>query len=151
MMNQIRKNKSVAVVGSVYKYLATGEDTGGAYSLFEALVPPRDPGPPPHIHRNEDEAFYVIKGELAVFLAGREFRAKPGNFISLPRGTVHSFKSTSDEIGRMLVFVSPSGFEKFLDAVGEPVEDDSMPPQPSEEHIKRIIEEAPKFGIELIL
>ena len=151
-MNPIKKKKSVAVVGSIYKYLATGEDTGGAYSLFEALVPPKDPGPPPHIHRNEDEAFYVLEGEFSIFLGGEEFRAKPGDFISLPRGIVHSFRSDSDDVGRMLVIVSPSGFEKFFDAVGEPVDDDTIPPPPpSKEHIQKIIEEAPKYGIELIL
>ncbi len=151
-MNHVKKKKSVAVVGSIYKYLATGEDTQGAYSLFEALVPPKDPGPPPHIHRNEDEAFYVLRGEFSIFLGGEEFRAKPGDFISLPRGIRHSFRSDSDEIGRMLVIVSPSGFEKFFDAVGEPVDDDTIPPPPpSKEHIQKIIEEAPKFGIELFL
>jgi len=151
-MNTVKKKKSVAVVGSVYKYLATGEDTGGAYSLFEALVPPKDPGPPPRIHKNEDEAFYVLKGELSVFLGSEEFRAKPGDFISLPRGIRHSFRSDSDKIGRILVIVSPSGFEKFFDAVGEPVDDDTIPPPPpSEEHIRKVIEEAPRFGIELIL
>ncbi|MEW6144256.1 MAG: cupin domain-containing protein [Thermodesulfobacteriota bacterium] len=144
--------KSVAVAGSVYKYLATGEDTGGAYSLFEALVPPKDPGPPPHIHRNEDEAFYVLKGRFTIFSGDEEFRAEPGDFISLPRGISHSFRSDSDEAGRLLVIVSPSGFEKFFDAVGEPVTDDTkFPPPPSEEHIRKIIEEAPKFGIQLIL
>lgn len=151
-MNTMMKKKSVAVVGSVYTYLATGEDTGGAYSLFEALVPPKDPGPPPHLHRNEDEAFYVLRGEFSIFLGGEEFRAKPGDFISLPRGIRHSFRSDSDVVGRMLVIVSPSGFEKFFDAVGEPVEDDTkLPPPPSEEHIRKVIEEAPRFGIELFL
>jgi quercetin dioxygenase-like cupin family protein len=151
-MNLVKKKKSVAVVGSVYKYLATGEDTGGEYSLFEALVPPKDPGPPPHIHKNEDEAFYVLEGEFSVFLGSEEFRAKPGDFISLPRGIRHSFRSDSDDVGRMLVIVSPSGFEKFFDAVGEPVDDDTIPPPPpSEEHIRKVIEEAPRFGIELFL
>lgn len=151
-MNPIKKKKSVAVVGSIYKYLATGEDTGGAYSLFEALVPPGDPGPPPHIHRNEDEAFYVIEGQFSIVLGGEEFLAKPGDFISLPRGIAHSFRSDSDKIGRMLVIVSPSGFERFFDAVGEPVEDDTIPPPPpSKEHIQKVIEEAPRFGIELFL
>ena len=101
-MNLIKKKKSVAVVGSVYKYLATGEDTGGAYSLFGALVPPKDPGPPPHIHRNEDEAFYILQGEFSIFLGGEEFRAKPGDFIFLPRGIRHSFSSGSDEDGRLI-------------------------------------------------
>lgn len=123
------KNKSVAVAGSIYKYIATGEDTGGAYSLFEAIVPPRDPGPPPHIHKNEDEAFYILRGEFTISIGDDVFHAGPGDFAFLPRGISHSFKSQSDEVGKFLAIVSPSGFEKFFDAVGEPVADDnSLPP-----------------------
>lgn len=151
-MNPSKKMKSVAVAGSIYKYIATGEDTGSAYSLFEAIVPPKDPGPPPHIHKNEDEAFYVLEGEFSVSIGDEEFRAARGDFAFLPRGISHKFRSESDAVGRLLVIVNPSGFEKFFDAVGEPVEDDTvLPPPPSDEHIRKIIDEAPKFGIQLIL
>jgi mannose-6-phosphate isomerase-like protein (cupin superfamily) len=143
--------KSVAVAGSIYKYIATGEDTGGAYSLFEAIVPAKDPGPPPHIHKNEDEAFYVLEGEFTVSMGDEEFRARRGDFAFLPRGISHKFRSESDTVGRLLVIVNPSGFEKFFDAVGEHVEDDTVFPPPSDEHIRKIIDEAPKFGIQLIL
>jgi mannose-6-phosphate isomerase-like protein (cupin superfamily) len=90
-MNPIKKKKSVAVVGSIYKYLATGEDTGGAYSLFEALVPPKDPGPPPHLHRNEDEAFYVLQGEFSIYLGGENSARSP--VILLPPRHKASFGS----------------------------------------------------------
>lgn len=151
-MHIINKKRCVAVAGSVYKYLATGEDTGGAYSVFETIIPPRDQGPPPHIHKNEDEAFYILKGEFIISIGDEVFRAVPGDFAYLPRGISHSFKSQSDEVGKLLAIVSPSGFEKFFDAVGEPVADENaIPPPPSEEHIRKIIEQAPKFGIQLIL
>ena len=81
-MNTVKKHKSVAVVGTIYKYLATGEDTVGAYALFETLVPPNDPGPPPHLHKNEDEAFYILQGEFSFFLGDREYMAKPGTLYS---------------------------------------------------------------------
>lgn len=114
------------------------------------MCPPNDPGLPPHIHRNEDEAFYVLQGEFSFFLENREFVGKPGNFIFLPRGVKHSFRNNSDTIGRQIVFVNPSGFEKFFDSAGEPVEDDTnLPTPPSKEHIQKVIEEAPKFGIEI--
>ena len=151
-MNILNKNKYVAVAGAIYKYIATGEDTGGAYTLFETTVPPNDPGPPPHIHKNEDEAFYILKGEFIISIGDDVFKAGPGDFAYLPRGISHSFKSQSEEIGKFLAIVSPSGFEKFFDAVGEPVENDTvLPPPPSEDHIRKIINEAPKFGIQLIL
>ena len=52
-----------SAVGDVYRMLATGEQTGGAYVLSEARVPPGG-GPPPHIHHREDEAFFVLEGEI---------------------------------------------------------------------------------------
>lgn len=151
-MNPIKKHKSVAVVGTIYKYLATGEDTGGAYALFESLVPPNDPGPPPHLHKNEDEGFYILEGDFTFSLGDMEYHLRTGDFIFLPRGIRHSYRNNSDTVARQLVLVNPSGFQKFFDAVGEPVEDDTkLPPPPSNEHIQKIIEEAPKFGIELFL
>ena len=151
-MNHVKNKKSVAVVGSIYKYLATGEDTGGAYSLFEAIVPPKDPGPPPHIHRNEDEGFYIKQGEFIFSLDDKEFLVKQGEFIFLPRNIKHSVRNIADTVGMQIIIVTPSGLEKFFDAVGEPVEDETvLPPPPSEEHIRKVIEEAPRFGIELFL
>lgn len=151
-MHILNKKKCLAVAGAIYKFLATGEETGGAYTLFETIVPPNDPGPPPHIHKNEDEAFYILKGEFIISIGDEVFRAGPGDFAFLPRGISHSFKSQSGEVSKFLAIVSPSGFEKFFDAVGEPVADDTvLPPPPSEEHIRKIIEQAPKFGIQLIL
>jgi len=53
----------VAVVGDVYRFLATGEDTNGKYALLEAIVPPGG-GPPPHVHSREEEGFYILEGEI---------------------------------------------------------------------------------------
>jgi uncharacterized cupin superfamily protein len=53
--------------GDMYRFLVTGEETGGAYFAMEAFVPPGG-GPPPHIHRNEDETFYVVEGEVEILL-----------------------------------------------------------------------------------
>src|SRR5437764_1283864 len=60
--------RAIAVVGDVYRFLATGEDTDGKYALWEATVPPGG-GPPPHVHSREEEGFYVLEGEIT-FRAG---------------------------------------------------------------------------------
>src|SRR5678816_4844138 len=57
------QGRTIAVVGDVYRFLATGEDTNGQYALWEALVPPGG-GPPPHVHSREEEGFYVLEGEI---------------------------------------------------------------------------------------
>lgn len=151
-MNRKTEHKCTAIMGYVYKYLATGEDTGGAYTLFEILIPPNDVGPPPHIHRNEDEAFYIIEGNYTFSLDDKEFPAKPGDFIFLPRGIKHWSKNDSDSTGRVLTLLTPSGLEKLFDAIGTPVEDFTKPPPPpTNEDLIKIVTEAPKFGIELFL
>ena len=64
------EGRMVAVVGDVYRFLATGEDTDGKYALWEAIVPPGG-GPPPHVHSREEEGFYVLGGEIT-FQIGAE-------------------------------------------------------------------------------
>ena len=69
----IRKStegRTVAVVGDVYRFLATGDDTDGKYSLWEAIVPPGG-GPPPHVHSREEEGFYILEGEIT-FVEGEK-------------------------------------------------------------------------------
>jgi mannose-6-phosphate isomerase-like protein (cupin superfamily) len=62
--------------GDLYRFLVTGDDTGGAYFAMEAIVPPGG-GPPPHIHRREDETFYVVEGQCAILLGEDWITAAP--------------------------------------------------------------------------
>lgn len=151
-MDLPRKYKTLSLGGHLYKFYAKGEDTGETYTVFEANIPPLDIGPPPHIHRNEDVAFYIIEGRFTFSLENSEIKAGPGDFIFLPRGQKHWLRSDSGEVGKMLVFASPAGFEKFYDATGTPVGDDTkMPPPPTHEELVKLIQEAPNFGIEMFL
>ena len=59
------EGKMLWVVDELMTFKASGEDTGGAYALTDSVVPPGG-GPPPHIHHREDEAFWVLEGELEV-------------------------------------------------------------------------------------
>jgi mannose-6-phosphate isomerase-like protein (cupin superfamily) len=62
---------------------ATGEDTGGAYSLTDSVVPPGG-GPPPHVHHREDEAFWVLEGELEVMVGESTFMASRRGLLGRP-------------------------------------------------------------------
>jgi len=151
-MDLPRKYKTLSLGGHLYKFYAKGKDTGELYTVFEAKLPPLDIGPPPHIHSNEDVAFYIIEGLFTFSLEDTEIKAKPGDFIFLPRGRKHWLRSDSAQVGKMLVISSPAGFENFYDATGTPVEDDSrMPPPPIHEELVKLIQEAPNFGIEMFL
>jgi mannose-6-phosphate isomerase-like protein (cupin superfamily) len=78
------EGKKLWVTDELMTLKASGEDTGGAYSLADSVVPPQG-GPPPHIHHREDEAFWVFEGELEVSVGESRFRAGAGSFVHLPR------------------------------------------------------------------
>src|ERR1700710_2605568 len=65
------KGRTIAIVGDVYRFLATGDETDGKYAIWEAIVPPGG-GPPPHVHSREEEGFYILEGEIT-FHVGLEF------------------------------------------------------------------------------
>jgi mannose-6-phosphate isomerase-like protein (cupin superfamily) len=136
------------VLGDLYRFLATSEDTGGTYALWETTATPGLPGPPPHIHHNEDEAFYVLEGQLELFVDGSVSTAGPGSFVNIPRGTLHTFKNAGTTPVRMLGMVAPGGFEGFFVEVGEPAADPSSPPEGPPD-VERVIATAPKYGLEI--
>src|SRR5216117_1489394 len=98
--------RTVAVVGDVYRFLATGEDTNGKYALWEAIVLPGG-GPPPHTHSREEEGFYVLEGEITLLVGDKRLVAGPGMFANMPVGSLHSFKNETDRPARMLISVAP--------------------------------------------
>ena len=98
--------RTVALVGDVYRFLATGEDSHGRYALIEALVGPGG-GPPPHVHSREEEGFYILEGEITFTVNGERVVATAGMFANMPVGTPHSFKNESNKPAKMLVSVAP--------------------------------------------
>ena len=139
-----------SAVGDVYRILATGEQTGGAYVLSEARVLPGG-GPPPHIHRREDEAFFVLEGEITFILGDTKVMAKPGTFIHGPRGIPHAFKNEGNVPARMLILVTPPGFEKFIAEMAQPVASFESPPTPvTPADIHKLLAVAPNYGIEIL-
>src|SRR5262249_26269182 len=114
------QGRTVAVVGDVYRFLATGEDTNGQYALFEAIVGPGG-GPPPHVHSREEGGFYVLEGEITFFIGDQRLVASTGMFANMPVGTPHSFKNDSNKPAKMLISVAPAGLEQMFFEVGVPV------------------------------
>jgi uncharacterized cupin superfamily protein len=83
------------------------------YTLSEIRVSPNN-GPLPHIHSREDECFFVLEGELDFQIGDETIMARPGTFIQGPRGIAHSFRNNTQLPARMLVFITPAGFENFV-------------------------------------
>lgn len=143
------QSRTIAVVGDVYRFLATGDDTNGKYALWEAIVPPGG-GPPPHVHSREEEGFYVLEGEITFTINGERVVARAGMFANMPVGTPHSFKNESSQPVRMLISVAPAGLEQMFFEVGEPLAEGMTTAQPpTKEEIERLIAATPKYGIKI--
>ncbi len=141
--------KARQLPGLTMNFIATGKETGGAYALIEAKII-KGAEPMMHTHQYEDEAFYILEGEMIVTIGGQDYRAKPGDYVFLPRGIPHTQKLISEQVHAML-FISPAGLEDFFWKLSQPAEDFSILPlsqiQPSEEEIKTMMQMQAEFGI----
>jgi len=127
---------------------ATAESTGGAYGLVESLVAPGF-SPPLHVHHREDEAFYVLEGDLTMRCGERTFAAGPGAFVFLPREVPHTFVVEGGRPARMLTLLSPGGGEGVFVDGGRPAENAGLPPAtpPDIEALKRV---SHQYGAEIV-
>ena len=149
VINRPPQGRTLAIVGDVYRFLATGEDTNGAYALFEAVVLPGG-GPPPHVHSREEEAFYVLEGELVFYVGEERHVMTAGMFANMPVGTRHAFKNESNQPAKMLISVAPAGLERMFFEVGVPLPSGAttaLPPTRAE--IEKLLAIAPQYGIEI--
>ena len=100
--------------GKPWHVLAGAEETGGLVTFGEARMPPRTAGPSRHVHRHEDEAIYVVSGELTVEVGQARHQVSSGMLAWLPRGVPHTFANLSDEPLWALGIITPGGFEQMF-------------------------------------
>jgi quercetin dioxygenase-like cupin family protein len=142
--------RTICVVGDLYRFLATGDETGGRYAIWEALVPPGG-GPPPHVHSREEEGFYVLEGQITLQINGDTLVAGPGTYANMPVGSLHAFRNETNRAARMLISVAPAGLEQMFFEVGQPVAADGAPSPPSADEIEKLLAVAPRYGLEIRL
>lgn len=99
------------VVGEVMRVLATTEQTGGAYEIFE-MHAPEGSGSPPHAHP-WSEAYFMLEGEADVYIDGAHMTASAGSFFQIPAGTTHTHRIRSKN-ARLVVITSPAGASRFF-------------------------------------
>ena len=105
---------SVALGPNRVTFLIAGEETGGTFSLTEfAAAPPPAPSAPAHRHLDADETLYILEGDFQFILDGKTIPAPVGSFIHIPRGIPHAVENVGATAGRMLVILTPAGFEGF--------------------------------------
>lgn len=145
--------RAVWVVGDHYTIKASGKDTGGAFAVIEVLVPPQS-GPPPHIHRREDEAFYVLEGEFEVHIDNQRLTAGPGSWVTLAKGSLHHFKNIGQAPAKMLIIATPAGLDQFFLEAGRDATNALTSPESAtatSADIEKLVALAPKYGIEIRL
>jgi mannose-6-phosphate isomerase-like protein (cupin superfamily) len=99
--------------------LTSGAATGGSFELFEERRNTKG-GPPPHVHREHEELFYVLEGRYVFTREREEVELMPGESIVIPRGTRHVFR-TLVAPSRTLILTVPSGLEGFFREMGSQI------------------------------
>jgi mannose-6-phosphate isomerase-like protein (cupin superfamily) len=102
-------------------------DSGGRLGLLEIVVPPGH-GSPWHVHPEEDEWFYVLDGNITVYVGDRRLDLTTGGFAFGPKGVPHTFMGAGPGPARALVGFAPMQFEGFLREVGQPAPARVLPP-----------------------
>lgn len=145
----LEAGEPLAVVGEQIRLLRTSENTGGSCAVWREIVPPGG-GPPPHIHHAEDEVFVILDGELTFWSEHGTWTAGAGAVAFAPRGVAHTFKNNSGKPARMVVMVTPGGFEDFLRESAAPHSANRPVFPPTADDIARAFAAAPRHGLEFI-
>src|SRR5918992_3735326 len=116
--------------GGLATIKATGKETDDLYSIVEVLEP-QGAQAPLHLHRKEDEAFYVLEGEMTFHIGEETIKASAGSFVFGPKDVPHTYTVDSGP-ARLLFLLSPPGFEGFVEAISKPAKARTLPPSESQ-------------------
>jgi mannose-6-phosphate isomerase-like protein (cupin superfamily) len=135
-----------ALMKPVTSFKVFGEDndifvnSAMSHGASSVLIQTTSPGggPPPHKHTKEDETFTVLEGEFEFLQDGQWTSLPVGQVLFAPRGHIHTFRNSGASVGKILVFVSPGGFEEYLQEIGPLSPAADMP---------KILEISERYGI----
>ena len=145
-------DNSRAIPGALFHFLATGDQTNNQFSLMFIEVH-KGNEPPPHTHRNEDENYYILEGEIKFWVGDDVFDAKAGDFIHLPKNIPHRFELQSECV-KELMWMTPAGLEKWFWDNSAP--SPGMQPlplmkePPPAEMISHFAQSLSEYGVEMI-
>jgi quercetin dioxygenase-like cupin family protein len=122
----------------------SGDESAGAYDILELTIEPGPGVTPMHVHHENDEAMYVLEGELTVQLGDDQHVLPPGAYAIAPRGVPHTYRNSGDDIARVLFINSPGNNWRYLKAAAEhgPVEDES--------DIEAMLPILESYGVEMV-
>jgi quercetin dioxygenase-like cupin family protein len=142
---------SRAIPGALFHFLANGEQTNNSFSLMYIEVH-KGNEPPAHVHKNEDESYYILEGAVRFWIGNEVFDAKAGDFIHLPKGISHKFELQSDYV-KELMWLTPSGLEKWFWDNSAPAPDMKplpvMTEPPTPELMAHFVQSLSEYGVDI--
>jgi mannose-6-phosphate isomerase-like protein (cupin superfamily) len=142
-----KEGEAIWWFGALAEIKATAADTGGTMTILEMTEPPGIEVPL-HVHYREDEAFWILEGDVTITVGDLTVECHAGDYAFGPRGIPHRF--TVGENGcRMLFILTPGGFEGLVREMGEPACARTLPP-PAEPDMEHVAAVAQAYGCELI-
>lgn len=111
------QTRGVTLRGYPMAFLVTGEDTKHT-SMFDWTIPAGF-ATGQHVHRVQEETFYMLEGECEWHVGDEIVRARPGTFLFLPPGVPHNITNVSEAPARVLMAVSPPGHEHYFEELAE--------------------------------
>lgn len=120
---------------------ATADSSGGQITVLEQIGDPGS-GSPYHMHRNEDEMFYVIEGSVRFVSGEQSWTAGPGTWAFLPREIPHGFEVTGEGAARYLLLTTPGGFDGFVR--------EFWTDEPAAPDLPKVIAAAARYGIDIL-
>jgi quercetin dioxygenase-like cupin family protein len=136
-------------LGFLVTVKASAPMTNGNVAVLEHLGV-RGLGSPLHLHRNEDEWFYVTEGELTFWIGDDRITAPAGSFVYGPRGIPHAFAVSSPQ-ARFIIVTEPAGFEAFLRSLSVPAATRTLPPASvAPPAMEVMLASAAEHGIEIL-
>ncbi|QNI36119.1 cupin domain-containing protein [Edaphobacter albus] len=132
--------KAFKVFGENIEVLVTSEETQGTFSMIVQTSPPGG-GPPPHMHRDEDEIFRVLQGEFELFDGTQWTKLQAGEYAYTLRGSVHTFRNCGTTEGKIQAIVIPGKLDRYLEAISP----FNMP-----QDVERVLEISQDFGITFV-
>lgn len=120
----------------------TGDSTGGAFGMWEGLLPV-GASSPIHIHHNEIECVFVMEGTMKFRCGDEEWESGPGTWVEMPKDVAHGIKAVGDTPVRFLEFFLPAGLEQLFNKL--PTSKPNTKPD-----LARILQVAKAYGLEFV-
>ncbi|MDX2150130.1 MAG: cupin domain-containing protein [Bryobacteraceae bacterium] len=152
-LNRVAAGNSYWYATHLLTFLVNRYQSDGRYSLMQASAR-RGFEPPPHVHENEDEIFYLLNGVAEFNAGGVELHAAPGSCVFLPKGVPHSFRLLTPE-ATALILAAPGGIEQFFLHFSRPARQLVLPPLSAlppgyEEQRDAMTREGAKYGLRFV-